>query len=321
LGNIFRNYSFRPTAYSLSRAQQKQDVSCFIPLQNGSRSAPGPAASSSRITQISFIIPSIDDRVEFVRAARKEASMIYFISSQRFLVPYSGILTLLFLFAALSGFGRVEPKQTFDEITVHRINVVEPNGTIRLVLTNTASSPGIYIKNKEYPHPNNRKSAGLLFFDEEGTEDGGLSYGISKDHSGRVTGSDGHLSFDQYMQDQIFTIDAGRDGDKKYSLLRMDDRGDYDIMDALEAVTRISKLPANQQQAELKKFQETHPGDHPRVILGRASDGGAALQLKDLEGRDRIVMRVAPDGTPKLQFLDAAGKVLSELPQNSASHP
>lgn len=250
--------------------------------------------------------------------------MIRFLSSQRFLATYSGLLTLVFLFAILTGFARVEPKQTFDEITVHRINVVEPDGTIRLVLTNTANSPGIYIKNKEYPHPHSRKGAGLLFFDEEGTEDGGLSYGIEKDHNGRVIGSNGHLSFDQYMQDQIFTIDAGRDGDKKYSILRMDDRGDYHIMDALEAVTRISKLPANQQQAELKKFQETHPGDHPRVILGRARDGGSVLQLKDTEGRDRIVLRVAPDGAPKLQFLDAAGKVLSELPQNTAgraSHP
>ena len=140
--------------------------------------------------------------------------MVRFLSSQRFLAAYSGILTILFLIAVLCGFARVEPKENFNEITVHRINVVEPDGTIRLVLTNTANSPGIYIKNKEYPHPNGRKSAGLLFFDEEGTEDGGLSYGISKDQSGKVVGSDGHLSFDQYMQDQIFTIDAGRDGTK-----------------------------------------------------------------------------------------------------------
>jgi len=147
--------------------------------------------------------------------------MTKFFSSQRFLAAYSGLLTLAFLLAILSGFARVEPKQTFDEINVHRINVVEPDGTIRLVLTNTANSPGIYIKNKEVPHPNGRKSAGLLFFDEDGTEDGGLSYGITKNQTGKVTGSEGHLSFDQYMQDQIFTIDAGRDGDKKYSLLRV----------------------------------------------------------------------------------------------------
>jgi hypothetical protein len=250
--------------------------------------------------------------------------MINFLSSRRFLAAYSGFLTIIFALSLVYGFARADAKQSFDEITVHRINVVEPDGTIRLILTNSASAPGIFIKNKEYPHPHGRRSAGFLFFDEEGTEDGGLSYGIEKDQSGKFAGSDGHLSFDQYMQDQIFTIDAGREGDKKFSLLRMDDRGDYPITDALEALTRISKLPENQQAAELKKFVETHPGDHPRVILGRARDGGSVLQLKDTEGRDRLVLRVAPDGSPKLQFLDATGKVVSALPQNGASsapHP
>ena len=250
--------------------------------------------------------------------------MIRFLSSRRFLAAYSGALTLIFLVAVLAGFARPESKLSFNEITVHRINVVEPDGTIRLVLTNTTDSPGIYIKNKQYPHPNGRKGAGLLFFDEEGTEDGGLSYGIDKDKAGRVTGSNGHLSFDQYMQDQIFTIDAGRDGDKKYSLLRMDDRGDYPITETLEALNRISKLPENQREPELKKFLQAHPGDHPRVILGRARDGSSILQLKDAEGHDRILLRVAPDGTPKLQLLDSVGKVTSELPPSApspAAHP
>ena len=247
--------------------------------------------------------------------------MIKFFSSPRFLATYSGSLTILFVLAILYGLAHAASTQNFDEITVHRINVVEPDGTIRLVLTNTASAPGIYIQNKEYAHPRGRKGAGLLFFDEEGTEDGGLSYGIAKDQSGKVLGSNGHLSFDQYMQDQIFTIDAGRDGDKKFSLLRMDDRGDYAITEALEAVTRISKLPKDQQEPAFKKFIAAHPGDHPRVILGRARDGGCVLQLKDTEGRDRLVLRVAPDGTPKLQFLDASGKVVSELPQPATSHP
>jgi len=251
--------------------------------------------------------------------------MTNFLASRGFLAAYSGFLTLLFLIAVLTGFARVPvpAAQSFDEITVHRINVVEPDGTIRLILTNTANSPGIYIKNKEYPHPNGRKGAGLLFFDEEGTEDGGLSYGISKDASGKVQGSDGHLSFDQYMQDQIFTIDAGREGDKKFSLLRVDDRGDYPITEALDAVTRIRKLPAEQQPAEFKKFFDAHPGDHPRVVLGRTRDGSSVLQLKDAEGHDRIVLRVAAEGAPKLQFLDATGKVISEFPQTGVApgHP
>lgn len=134
--------------------------------------------------------------------------MIRFLGSQQFLALYSGILTTVLVATVVSGFARSESKTNFDEITVHRVNVIEPDGTIRLVLTNKTSAPGAYIKNKEYPHPT-RKSAGLLFFDDEGTEDGGLIYGISKDAQGKVTDSVVHLSFDQYMQDQIFTIGRG----------------------------------------------------------------------------------------------------------------
>jgi hypothetical protein len=99
----------------------------------------------------------------------------------------------------------------------------------------------------------------------------------------------------------------------------MQDRGDYSIIEAVDASNRISKLPEDQRAAEWKKFAETHPGDHTRVVLGRARDGGSVLRLKDPEGRDRIVLSVAPDGTPVIQTLDAEGKVLGSL-SNTASH-
>lgn len=244
------------------------------------------------------------------------------LSNQRFLVIYSGCLTAIFVVTVLCGFAKVSELKNLDEITVHRINIVEPDGTIRMVLTNKSSAPGAYIKNKEYPHPT-RKTAGLLFFDEEGTEDGGLIYGVSKDASGHVIGSNVHLSFDQYMQDQIFTIDAGHTGQGKYSALTMGDTGDYNIMEAVEANNRISKLPEDQRAAEWAKFRASHPGDQKRVVLGRAPDGGSVLRLKDAGGHDRIVLRVAPDGAPKVQLLDAQGTVISELPQNGspANHP
>jgi hypothetical protein len=65
----------------------------------------------------------------------------------------------------------------------------------------------------------------------------------------------------------------------------------------------------------MKKFVETHPGDHPRVQLGRAADNSAVLRMEDTEGRDRIVMKVDADGAPVLQFLDQNGKVVDELPR------
>ncbi|HXN96291.1 MAG TPA: hypothetical protein VN879_17415, partial [Candidatus Acidoferrales bacterium] len=76
----------------------------------------------------------------------------------------------------LSGFAGRSKKASFDEISVRRINIVEPDGTTRMILSNKTDAPGLIIRRKEYPHPD-RKSAGVIFFDDEGTENGGLIFG------------------------------------------------------------------------------------------------------------------------------------------------
>jgi hypothetical protein len=237
--------------------------------------------------------------------------------SERFLVAYSAGLTVVLAVVVLCGFTlatSVRKGQRFDEITVHRINIVEPDGTVRMVLSNKASAPGAFIKNKEYAHET-RQSGGLLFYDDEGTEDGGLIYGVDRGPDGKVSGSNVHLSFDKYMQDQMFTVDAGTDAGHDYSELTMQDRGDYPITDAMEAQHRISALPEGARAAAWETFRATHPGDAKRVVLGRADDGSSQLVLKDAQGRDRIVMRVTREGGATVRVLAADGKVVDEMPR------
>lgn len=236
-----------------------------------------------------------------------------FLSHPRFLVLYSGTLTIVFALTLLTGFARTEQTARFDEITVQRINVVEPDGTLRLILTDKARSPGIYMKGKEYLK-GNRQAAGLIFLNDEGSENGGLIFGGLKDAQGHVS-SYGHLSFDQYMQDQVLTLDAAQaDGERRASVA-MIDRPDYPITELLELLERIKDWPPEQQKAELDRFNATHPQPQRRIALARETDRSVALQLKDAEGRDRAVLKVEPDGTPRLLFLDANGRVVSQLPK------
>ena len=238
-----------------------------------------------------------------------------FLSSQRFLAVYSGVLTIMFCVTVLCGFtGATAKRQNFDEIDVHRINVREPDGTLRMVISNMQSFPGAIVKGREYAHQD-RKAAGMLFYDNEGTEDGGLIYGMSKDAQGKVTGANVHLSFDQYMQDQVLTLDGGEEDGERYSTIAMNDQPDYPITETIEAMNRIDKLPKAERDAAWKSFFTTHPSAHQRVKLGRLEDKSAALVLKDVNGKSRIVMRVAADGTPSLEFLDGDGRVISVLPQ------
>lgn len=133
-------------------------------------------------------------------------------NGQRFLVVYSGVLTIAFVAAMLSGFAQTNKKLVVEELEVQRINVKEPDGTLRLIVSNAAKAPGIIIKAKEYPHPN-RRVAGLIFFNDEGSENGGLIFGGEKTKDGDKR-SFGHLSFDAYEQDQTMALNSqdGKEG-------------------------------------------------------------------------------------------------------------
>ena len=91
-----------------------------------------------------------------------------FLSSPRFLAIYSGVLTIAFALVVLCGAAMVR-NPTYGIITARRINIVEPDGTVRLTLSNRADFPGAWNRRKEYPRPDRTEAAGLLFISEEGT--------------------------------------------------------------------------------------------------------------------------------------------------------
>ncbi|HEX5954102.1 MAG TPA: hypothetical protein VFY94_13095, partial [Rhodanobacteraceae bacterium] len=82
-------------------------------------------------------------------------------AAQRFLFVYAGAVTVVLALAALYGFSA--GSRTFDQITVHRINVVEPDGTLRMVISDHAELPGVIVHGKQKDPPA-RPQAGILFY-------------------------------------------------------------------------------------------------------------------------------------------------------------
>jgi hypothetical protein len=236
--------------------------------------------------------------------------------TQRFLAIYSGVLTVVFAATVIAACATATKKARFDEVDVHRINIVEPDGTIRLVISDRAKFPGSYFQGKEISRPD-RRTTGMLFLNDEGTEMGGLIFDGAKDKDGQIR-SNGHLSFDQYDQDQIFAIEGGQEGSAKRTMLVISDRGEWPLHESYDEIARIKELPAAERQIAMRTFVETHPGNQTRIVLGRAQDKSVVLRMQDTDGRDRIVMKVDGDGTPLLRFLDENGKVLDELPSRKS---
>jgi hypothetical protein len=204
------------------------------------------------------------------------------LNGQRFLVVYSGVLTAAFAFVVLTGAASIRKgKARFDEITVQRLNVVEPDGTLRMVVSNHARLPGVYHRGKATPLE--RPQAGMLFLNDEGTEVGGLIFGGRKNEKGEVVDSGGSLSFDRYEGNQVV------------QLLGVDDKSD-----------RIAGLVVVDNPWDSKEV-------HRRILVGRGDSGTATVALSDAQGRKRLVMQVTADGKPSLSFLNAEGKVVREV--------
>src|SRR2546429_7833245 len=94
------------------------------------------------------------------------------LSRPRFLAIYSGVLTLVFAATVLCGFTMMRNPH-FGIITARRINIIEPDGTVRLTVSNRADFPGGWADKKEGSRPGLRAAAGELVIDDEGPEPGG----------------------------------------------------------------------------------------------------------------------------------------------------
>jgi hypothetical protein len=247
-----------------------------------------------------------------------------------FLRIYSGLLTVTFVLTVSLGLARGDfalhrvsaseqqdsQHPTFDQITVHRINVVEPDGTPRLIISDKAEFAGEFYHGKEISRPDRQDSAGMLFLNDEGTENGGMLCGGYKSKDGAAH-SFGHLSFDEYEQDQTLSLDTNQDGQERFSSYQINDNN-ITLMtpEVFSAYKKVHAMPDGpEKQKAMSAVMAKYPMKlHARASIERDPDKSAVLRLRDPEGRTRILLRVAPDGTPSMQFLDASGKVSHHWP-------
>ena len=226
-------------------------------------------------------------------------------TTNRLMLGYCVLVTTLLaglsVSQAVSGPGKV----SYDELDVHRINVRERDGTLRMTISNTDSAPGIIVKGKEIPHPN-RKSAGILFFNDEGTENGGLIFGGTK-NDGKLTNY-GHLSFDQYEQDQVVVLAQNEEDGKRNATLSFWDRPDTAIPWDL-----AHRMNTPEGRAEAEKLRNAGGFGYPRLLIGKTEKRVSTVSLKDAKGRPRLVMKVEPDGAASIDFLDENGKTVRTL--------
>jgi hypothetical protein len=157
----------------------------------------------------------------------------------------------------------------------------------------------------------------MVFYNDEGTEIGGLIFGGERTPDG-TKHSSGHLSFDAYEQDQTIALESIQDGSERYTKMQITDYPNYSILKLLNLMASIKQLSAAEQEQKMNAFFAERARPTRRLVLGRGigkdkGDNSVMPGLNDMQGRPRIVMKVAPDGAPSLQMFDSAGNVVGNL--------
>jgi hypothetical protein len=227
----------------------------------------------------------------------------------RFLKAYAAGSTLAILFLTGAAFRQAAaPRQRFGEIDVERINVVEKDGRKRLVIANAERQAVTVIDGKEIL-PARQRDAGLIFFNDEGDEDGGMTW------SGRTTNgvarANAGLSFDQYKQDETVTLRYSQTGTDRQAGLTVADRPEA----SLGVAVRLNDAKTDEERAKVRQelVDSGALGSRPRMFAGKDQSGAAKLALSDGAGKARLLLSVDRDGSAKIEFLGSDGKVTKSI--------
>jgi hypothetical protein len=236
----------------------------------------------------------------------------------RLLKGYAIVITALLGTVSLAAFRQASQKQKFTEIDVERINVVEKDGKLRMVISNKDRSIGPIYKGKPFGYAGGNRP-GIIFFNDEGTENGGLGFSGKREADGTYNASSG-FSFDQFNQDQVLYLQYNDRNGRRNMGLTVADRANTDIYDLVKERDSIVKAvpegPA--RDAAIQKWAAPRNGEQlfaPRVYVGRDVAKAALVNLSDRNGKPRLRLMVDSLGTPSLEFLDASGNVTSRLPE------
>lgn len=234
----------------------------------------------------------------------------------RFLKIYAVIATLFGAVLFLSAFAAQGKKPKFEEIDVERINIVEKDGRLRMVISNEARQhPGIVngkIIKRDGPRP-----PGMIFFNQLGDEMGGFIFG---ENGGK--GHFGSLTFDKVRNDQAVGLRYLESDSGAYQAgleVWQQPNLPSDIVGShWEAAKKIPDEAT--RKAAMQALVDKNEATQQRLFIGKWRDNSAILVMSDTQGKPRIRMQVAPDGTPKLEFLDDSGKVTYSLPNPAPPH-
>jgi hypothetical protein len=208
----------------------------------------------------------------------------------------------------LLGLQAPNTKTRYAELDVERLNVVEPSGRVRLVLSNKPRSPAGVIGGKTVPgHEGTRP--GVIFYNDDGDECGGLVFGNDGPRAGAG------FFFDQFHQDQTVGVVYQETNGKRMAGVRVWDRGETPLVDDLDNFVKLQSMPDGPEKRKLAAEVAGRQRAATRVFIGKTEERDAKVVLSDDQGRPRLALVVSAAGAARIDFLDEKGKTTGSFPR------
>lgn len=231
-------------------------------------------------------------------------------SKVKFLTRYSTFMTVLMASLFLFSFKKFKDIENFDEINVKRINIIENDGTIRMVLSNREKQHPGRMDGKDWEK--RERPSGLLFFNDEGDECGGLIYQTRPTKDGLISGMS--ITMDRYKDDQVLQIsnqETVLDGEivSQRGIHINDYPADSHIEKRKKLITEAKKIADPKERS--KKINEIFDqyGDRQLLFLGKTKGNSQGLFLSDSKGQPKMMIYVDEQGNPKIQTFNSKGEI------------
>ena len=232
------------------------------------------------------------------------------------------VLGIVAVLGALSLAAFREPQRTkFTEIDVERINIVEKDGTKRIAIANRDRMAPVTFYGKEYPDARRVGAggrAGMIFFNDEGTENGGLGFSGLRRPDGTIHAMGG-LTFDQYNQDEAVAVAYIDENGRRWAGLAVFDEPAVSLQPWMDSVMVFRKIADTAERARrTRAYRDVRMRESgsraSRLFAGKDVNKASVVVLSDPKGRPRVRLSVDTLGVGKLEFLDENGKVTEQLP-------
>jgi hypothetical protein len=221
-------------------------------------------------------------------------------------------LLVLTILLVVNLFHPLLPVQHFRLIEAQKVNIREADGTLKASLSNARGFKVLGRTNQDVTF------SGLMFYNEEGKEEGGLVY-EGRALPGGQRASAG-LTFDQYLQDQ--NIYLHHDEQKDANGFSIDDglsinaRPDFTQgREEYQIYNRLEKLPEEQHEAEALKAAQEGKVMTRRVFVGvrrglkdKTTYDDTGIFIRNKWGQKAIRLYVDSDNKPHFEIYDPEGK-------------